>query len=168
MATRWFALLRAVVVSTLFVSIWVWLVPVWLARRNQAELLPERWWAIVPMTVGGVIMLRCIWDFAWRGLGTPLPLDPPRRLVVDGLYRWVRNPMYVGMGIFLIGEALLFPAITRDYLLLLPILWAIVTAFVMAYEEPTLRRLFGADYEEYLRNVGRWVPRVRPYTPTTK
>lgn len=166
MSTRLFALVRAVVVAALFVSIWVWFVPRWMAASRGAALTPERPWAIGLMIVGGLIMVRCVWDFAWRGLGTPAPFDPPRRLVVHGLYRWVRNPMYVGMGVFLIGEALLFPAITRDMLLFLVVLWGVVTLFVMAYEEPTLHQSFGSDYDEYRRNVGRWLPRLRPWQPS--
>jgi protein-S-isoprenylcysteine O-methyltransferase Ste14 len=161
MAIRFFALLRALAVSALFVALWVWFVPRWMMG---GDLRPE--WsapAIALMSIGGAIMARCIWDFAWTGRGTPAPFDPPRRLVVAGLYRYVRNPMYVGMGIFLIGEALLLPAITRDMLIFVAASWAIVTAFILLYEEPTLRGLFGGDYAEYCRNVRRWIPRLTPF-----
>jgi len=104
-----------------------------------------------------------MWDFAWRGLGTPMPLDPPRRLVVSGLYRWVRNPMYVGMGFALVGEALLLPMIARQMLILTASLWAAVSIFIIVYEEPTLRRTFGDDYIEFCRNVRRWLPRLKPW-----
>jgi protein-S-isoprenylcysteine O-methyltransferase Ste14 len=109
MLARLFALLRGLVVSTIFVSIWIWFLPRWVAR---APLRPLRPMGYVPMVIGGAIALRCVWDFAWRGAGTPAPFDAPRRLVVSGLYRFVRNPMYIGLGIFMIGEAILFPSIT--------------------------------------------------------
>ena len=161
MGTRLFALLRAAFFAALFVSIWTWFVPRWFARGP----LEPRWSipAIVLMVVGGAIMLKCVWDFAWTGRGTPMPLDPPRTLVVTGLYRYVRNPMYAGMGVFLIGEALLLPAITREMLILVAAAWVAVTAFVMLYEEPTLRQLFDGDYDDYCRHVRRWIPRLTPF-----
>ncbi len=161
MAGRLFVLLRAFVIGALFVSIWTWFVPRWIAGT---KLVP-RWnaGAAILMTIGALIVLRCVWDFAWTGRGTPAPFDPPRRLVVKGLYRWVRNPMYLGMGLFLIGEALLLPQITLPMLIMVAILWIAVTAFIILYEEPTLRRLFGSDYEEYCRHVRRWIPRLTPF-----
>jgi protein-S-isoprenylcysteine O-methyltransferase Ste14 len=160
MSSRLFALLRSAVVATLFVALWIWFIPRWIAH---GALAPQ--WnalAIALMIAGGAIMLRCVWDFAWTGRGTPAPFDPPRRLVVAGLYRYVRNPMYVGMGLFLAGEALALPDIRRDLFVLIAIAWALVTLFIIFYEEPTLRRLFGDDYERYCRQVRRWLPRVRP------
>ena len=164
MATRLFAIVRSLIVSTVFVSIWTWFMPRWLASSRGVTLVPD--WnpaAVVLMTIGGLIMLRCVWDFAWTGRGTPAPFDPPRRLVVTGLYRYVRNPMYVGVGIFLIGEALVLPAVRTQMLLMVVTLWFVVTAFVMLYEEPTLRGKFGEDYADYRRHVGRWLPRLTPF-----
>jgi protein-S-isoprenylcysteine O-methyltransferase Ste14 len=105
-----------------------------------------------------------VWQFAWNGLGTPAPFDPPRRLVVSGPYRFVRNPMYLGMGVALIGEAIVFPNVRVPILAMVALLFVFVTLFVMGYEEPTLRRLFGAEYEGYCRRVRRWwpVPRRAP------
>ncbi|MFL6244639.1 MAG: methyltransferase family protein [Thermoanaerobaculia bacterium] len=161
MSDRLFAILRSVFFASLFVSLWTWFIPRWLAR---GELHP-RWGipAIVLMVIGGAIMLKCVWDFAWTGRGTPAPWDPPRRLVITGLYRYVRNPMYVGMGTFLLGEALLLPEITRGMLMVMAAAWLIVTAFIMLYEEPTLRRLFADDYEHYCQHVRRWLPRLKPF-----
>lgn len=156
-----FVMLRAAFFAALFVALWTWLVPRWIAG---GDLHPR--WSVAPvvlMAIGGAIMLRCVWEFAWTGRGTPAPWDPPRRLVIRGLYRYVRNPMYLGMGIFLVGEALLLPEITREMLILLAVLAAAVTAFIVFYEEPTLRRLFGSDYAEYCRNVRRWLPRLTPF-----
>jgi protein-S-isoprenylcysteine O-methyltransferase Ste14 len=161
MGERLFALVRSVIIGALFVSIWTWFIPRWMAGGS----LHPRWnvAAVVLMIAGGVIALRCIWDFGWTGRGTPAPFDPPRRLVVQGLYRWVRNPMYVGLGLFLIGEALALPEITREMLIMVAVLWVVATVFIIVYEEPTLRRLFGADYEEYCRHVRRWIPRLTPF-----
>lgn len=159
-----FVLLRAAFVATLFVSLWTWFVPRWMAGGD----LHPRWSvaAVALMAVGGLGMLKCVWDFAWKGHGTPAPFDPPRRLVVAGLYRYVRNPMYVAMGIFLIGEAILLPEVTKPMLILVAVMCLVITAFVMAYEEPTLRRLFGHDYETYCRHVRRWLPRLTPFDNT--
>jgi len=156
-----FVLLRAAVVATLFVSLWTWFMPRWMAGGD----LHPRWiiGAIALMLIGGAIMLECVWDFAWTGRGTAAPFDPPRRLVITGLYRYVRNPMYLGMAVFLIGEAFVLPQVTREMLLMLAVLAAIIAVFVLTYEEPALRRLFGEDYETYCRNVRRWLPRLTPY-----
>ena len=164
MATRLFAIARSLVVSTLFVSIWTYFMPRWFARSNGVSLDPH-WNAgsVILLIVGGLVMGKCVWDFAWTGRGTPAPFDPPRRLVVTGLYRFVRNPMYCGMGLVLLGEALLWPQIARPLLILFATLWALVTGFIMVYEEPTLRSSFGEDYLEYCRHVRRWIPRLTPF-----
>ncbi len=127
-------------------------------------------WAVdfIGFTVGGVLLvvlgvliyLKCAWDFATRGQGTPSPHDPPRKLVITGLYRYSRNPMYVGIIAISGGEALLF----HSYLLGLYAL-GLALAFhiwIIIYEEPTLRRMFGEAYEEYCRRVPRWVGRRGP------
>lgn len=167
MSRRLFAVARAAVVATAFISIWTWFFPRWFAALRGVELA----WrfdplAIALMLIGGAIILKCVWDFAWRGLGTPAPFDPPRRLVATGFYRWVRNPMYAGMGTFLIGEALMLRPVMREMFTLIAICWIAVTIFIIAYEEPTLRRLFGEEYNEYCRHVGRWIPRLTPFTPS--
>jgi protein-S-isoprenylcysteine O-methyltransferase Ste14 len=163
MENRLFALVRSAAVGALFLALWTWLVPSWLARSSGGHLEPQQPLGAVPMAMGAVVMIRCVFDFAWTGRGTPLPFDPPRHLVVRGFYRWVRNPMYLGMGILLIGEAILFPSVRVQMLIMVAILWAVVTVFVMRYEEPTLRRLFGSEYDEYCRSVRRWLPRASPY-----
>jgi protein-S-isoprenylcysteine O-methyltransferase Ste14 len=164
MGTRLFALARAAVVAAVFVSLWTWFMPRWFAASKGVKLEPRPGiTACLLMAAGAAIMLRCVWDFAWTGRGTPAPFDPPRRLVVKGLYRWVRNPMYVGMGVFLAGEALLLPMIAKEMFAMIAVLWVVVTAFILVYEEPTLRRLFSEDYAEYCRNVRRWLPRLSPF-----
>ena len=105
------------------------------------------------------LLAACVWEFARTGRGTLSPVDPPRKLVVRGLYRYVRNPMYLSVTAIVLGEVLL----TGSRALL--IYWALwffaANLFVMGYEEPTLRREFGTDYERYRREVGRWIPRLR-------
>jgi protein-S-isoprenylcysteine O-methyltransferase Ste14 len=91
-----FALLRALVVAPVFIALWTYLVPRWIGGRQVfADPRPIGWLVVA---LGAVIGLPCVWEFAWRGLGTPAPFDPPRQLVITGPYRFVRNPMYLGMG----------------------------------------------------------------------
>lgn len=161
MVRRLFAVVRALIVGTLFVSLWTWFVPRWIGGPDVFANPRHAGWLVV--APGAAIAIACLWQFAWRGLGTPAPFDPPRRLVVSGPYRWVRNPMYLGMGIVLIGEGLVYPNITVLMLIMTLILWGVVTLFVIAYEEPTLRGMFGTDYETYCRHVRRWIPRRRPW-----
>ncbi|MGH7775499.1 MAG: methyltransferase family protein [Candidatus Binatia bacterium] len=111
---------------------------------------------LVPILLGGLIYLWCAWDFTFVGRGTPAPLDPPKELVVRGLYRLVRNPMYVGVFLVLLGEVLLFEsAILFLYAALVLLVFHL---FVVYYEEPVLRRNFGQSYERYRSNVPRWLP----------
>ena len=124
----------------------------------------------VPLTVQ-VIGIACagagaaalLWSFArfaLEGRGTPAPVAPTRELVVGGLYRYVRNPMYLAVAAAILGQALL---LGRPVLLAwLAIFLVAVVSFVRGYEEPTLRRTFGAEYEAYRRDVPGWWPRLRP------
>jgi protein-S-isoprenylcysteine O-methyltransferase Ste14 len=114
---------------------------------------------ILPIALGAALYLWCAWDFASAGRGTPAPVDPPKVLVSRGPYRVVRNPMYVGVLLILLGEGIVFASQTiLGYALLA---WLFFHLFVVFYEEPTLRRKFGAFYEEYCRTVPRWIPRPR-------
>lgn len=109
------------------------------------------------IALGASIYLRCAWEFAVRGLGTPAPIAPTKFLVMSGLHRYVRNPMYLGVALVIFGEAILFRAshlVDYGALMLL-----IAHFFVVFYEEPTLRRQFGASYEQYRQTVPRWIPR---------
>lgn len=112
--------------------------------------------ALVPFAIGIAIYVRCVWDFASRGRGIPAPLDHPKQLVVSGLYRYLRNPMYVGVLLVLLGEALFFRS--RDFLVYVLIWFAFVNVAVLVYEEPNLRRKFGHSYERYRSSVRRWIP----------
>lgn len=116
-------------------------------------------WLSAPIFLLGFgIYAWCLWDFATFGRGTPLPIDAPKRLVVRGLYRYTRNPMYVGVLTTVFGWVVLYRAPTiAAYALLL---WACFQSFIVFYEEPHLSRLFGREYEEYRSRVGRWLPRL--------
>ena len=123
---------------------------------------PLQFLSLVPMLVGTAILLRCIWDFAAQGRGTLAPIDPPKELVVQGPYRYVRNPMYVGVLVLLLGQTAFFRSVA---LLQYTAVWFIVVhLFVVLYEEPSLRRRFGSSYERYSRTVHRWLP-ARPADP---
>ena len=115
------------------------------------------WLAIPLWLMGSLIILRCFWDFARRGRGTPVPTDPPKELVVTGFYRYVRNPIYVGAMLIFLGHFLWF----GYWALLLYTVLALIGVhlFILLYEEPTLKRKFGTAYEDYLNHVPRWIPR---------
>ena len=107
--------------------------------------------------MGAVIALWCVLTFVAVGRGTPAPFDPPRRLVIKGPYRFVRNPMYVGADLALVGAALFYESMP---LLAYAVVFTLVAhIFVVLYEEPTLERTFGKEYEAYCRRVRRWWPR---------
>src|SRR4029434_3893922 len=106
--------------------------------------------------LGVALLVACIWEFARTGRATLSPLDPPRHLVVRGLYRYVRNPMYLSVTVIVLGEAVLMRS--SSLLLYWAIWFAWVNAFVILYEEPTPRRQFGQSYKDYSRRVRRWVP----------
>ena len=112
------------------------------------------------MLTGGLGYVGCLREFVARGRGTPSPFDPPQKLVTAGFYRFVRNPMYVTIGCFLIGEILFFESLVLLAFLLF--LWLDFHLFIVFYEEPTLKRTFGSAYDEYLRKVPRWIPRLSP------
>ena len=99
--------------------------------------------------------------FALQGLGTPAPIAPPQHLVVTGLYRYVRNPMYVAVVAVILGQAILF----GDWRLMTygGLMWLAFHAFVLTYEEPVLAQKFGAQYEDFRANVPRWIPRLSPW-----
>src|SRR5262252_385198 len=158
----WPMTIASLAVGAAFFALWFWLLPQWLGFRVQAAGAAQwRWLAVLPSILGFAVALRCVWDFGWTGRGTPAPMVPPKRLVVVGFYRHVRNPMYLGFAAGWIGLWVVFghphPAVTAA-------LAAVATGvhlFVLFYEEPTLRKKFGADDEEYCRNVDRWRPRWR-------
>jgi protein-S-isoprenylcysteine O-methyltransferase Ste14 len=141
------------------------LVPWWIAGwRFGPPLLAMgwvRWLGVALMAAGVPALLDSFARFALQGLGTPAPVLPTEHLVVTGLYRHVRNPMYVGVVTVVMGQGLLIGS--------LPVLgygaglWLTFHLFVLAYEEPKLRRTFGAEYDRFCENVPRWIPRSRAW-----
>lgn len=157
-----FVIVRAITYATLFVGLLLIYVPTRvLSWSGIVRPTAMEWPQIAGMIVGStgaVVALWCVFTFAWIGRGTPAPFDPPRRLVIRGPYRFVRNPMYIGAGLALAGAALFYesvPLLAYGGMFLLASHF-----FVVWYEEPTLRRTFGQEYESYCRQVRRWWPGV--------
>jgi len=163
-AIRWLTALASLLVGSAFLALWFWLLPRWLGFRVELEGA-ARWrlLAAIPSALGFAVALRCVWDFGWTGRGTPAPFIPPRRLVVVGFYRYVRNPMYVGFAVGWIGLWIIFGHANPALIVAVAAAAFGVHLFVLFYEEPTLRQMFGPQYEEYCRNVPRWWPRLRPW-----
>ena len=165
---RILTLAASLAVGSAFFALWFWLLPQWLGFRVEtAGAARWRWLAAVPSVLGFAVALRCIWDFGWTGRGTPAPVAPPQRLVVVGFYRYVRNPMYLGFALGWIGLWIVFGRASVAAIAGVAAAAVAVMLFVRFYEEPVLRKKFGAEYEEYCRNVPRWWPRLRPWSPAT-
>ena len=133
----------------------------WRIVSRGARAAPDGWTLAVGAILGALglaIYFWCLWDFATVGRGTPAPIDPPAHLVMRGLYRYVRNPMYVGVLCVIASWSLLFGS--RRVAEYGALVWLFFTLFVILVEEPMLRRRFGASYDEYCRSVGRWLPQV--------
>jgi len=113
------------------------------------------------IAAGATFLLHAFVRFAIEGIGTPAPLAPTERLVVGGVYRHVRNPMYLAVGATIAGQALLLGQ--WGLLAYAALFFVIVATFVVIYEEPTLERQFGSDYEAYRRAVPGWLPRLHPW-----
>lgn len=125
---------------------------------KPAEWSVSHYGACAFTIVGLAVLLTCVWEFAHYGRGTLAPFDEPRQLVVRGLYRYVRNPMYVGVLVVLIGEAWF---LWSGWLLAYAgLFFVIVNVVVIAYEEPRLLSKFGPEYEAYRTEVRRWLPRI--------
>jgi protein-S-isoprenylcysteine O-methyltransferase Ste14 len=143
-------------------------VPWWLTGWRAGDA-PAYWLAFrlagwILVVAGVIVLLQAFARFAVEGLGTPAPVAPTQRLVVGGLYRYVRNPMYLAVAAVIVGQALV---LARPILLPYAAAFgAAVVLFVHAYEEPTLRRRFGESYEEYRRAVPAWWPRRTPWRPS--
>lgn len=158
---HWPMAIAALAVGTIFFSLWFWLLPQLLGFRVDAGTGHWRWLAVLPSVLGFTVALRCVWDFGWTGHGTPAPIAPPQRLVVIGFYRYVRNPMYVGFAVGWIGLWIVFGHASLLSIAAAAAVGLGVHLFVTLYEEPTLRRKFGAEYEAYCQNVSRWWPRLK-------
>jgi protein-S-isoprenylcysteine O-methyltransferase Ste14 len=154
-----------VVAPGTFVGVIPWLMTGWEIREPLPYWLPARIVGVTLICVGLIPPVHAFVQFARAG-GTPMPIAPTRHLVVSGFNRYVRNPMYVGLLTVILGEALLFG---QGILLLYAVVaWAVTAAFVHWYEEPTLARQFGAEYETYRRAVPAWRPRLHPWTVGTQ
>ena len=116
---------------------------------------------LILLVASVAVLVDSFGRFALEGRGTPAPVAPTNSLVVSGLYRYVRNPMYVAVVGAIVGQALLLGS--RVLLGYAALIWTTFHLFVLGYEEPTLRRQFGASYEAYRRDVRRWWPRLRPW-----
>jgi len=151
---------RTLIFTIIVPGFWTVLVPYWVAGRGPR--LESRTAAVLAgglLGVAGVALyLMCaFWGFALRGKGTPAPIDPPKKLVVEGPYRIVRNPMYWSVLCVMLGEALAFRSVTLAEIACA--FFAFAALFVMVFEEPMLRRKFGAEYDAYCQRVPRWLPR---------
>jgi protein-S-isoprenylcysteine O-methyltransferase Ste14 len=141
------------------------LVPWWISRWRFES--PAIWW--LPLRVAGclvvaagtLILLDSFARFAMKGLGTPAPIFPTRHLVVSGLYRYVRNPMYLAVVAVIFGQGLIL--VNARLLEYGALVWLGFHLFVVAYEEPTLRATFGQEYACFYNNVARWIPRLSPW-----
>jgi protein-S-isoprenylcysteine O-methyltransferase Ste14 len=142
----------------------VGLIP-WLITRWEIADSTPTWQAAVGaalIVVGLIPPAHAFVQFVKAG-GTPIPIAPTQRLVVTGFNRYVRNPMYVGLIVAILGQALLFSSV--GLVVYAAIVWTITASFVRWYEEPTLVHEYGDEYEDYRHNVRAWLPRLRPWTP---
>src|SRR4051812_8458390 len=141
-----------------------WLITGWRRPGDPVPWVDAVGWVLV--LAGAAVLVHAFVAFAWHGRGTPAPAAPTERLVVQGAYRHVRNPMYVAVLAVVLGQVLLFAGWGLfAYLVVIGITMA---SFVHVYEEPTLRETYGPAYGEFCENVPRWLPRVTPWTGTTR
>ncbi len=138
-----------------------WWITRWHVQSPAIARLPVRIAGALLVAIGLAVLLDSFARFALKGLGTPAPVFPTQHLVVSGLYRYVRNPMYVAVLAVIIGQALIFGSIHLVEYAALP--WLGAHVFVVAYEEPTLRASFGPEYEAFCAAVPRWIPRLTPW-----
>lgn len=150
--------LRSLLYGSLFLWLWLWVLPFQVLDLRPA--LRGGIWAAVGIGVfaaGSALVVWCVMSFVTLGRGTPAPFDPPTRLVITGPYRWVRNPMYLGLFLLMLGEAVALRSLAMAVAALL--VAGLAHAFVVGYEEPALERRFGGDYVAYTSRVLRWLPR---------
>ena len=162
---------RAILGSALFLLLApgtvAFAVPRWIHRSSQSlewlQAWPIRVAGAMFITAGLFILLDSVTRFAIEGLGTPAPPLPTKKLIVTGLYRNVRNPMYVAVVSLIEGQALMWA--DARVLVYGALIWIAFHLFVIVYEEPTLRRMFTREYADFNLNVPRWIPRLSPWTP---
>ena len=157
------SLLFLVLVPGVVAGLIPWMLTGWDRNPGFADWLPIRLLGAALILLGAIVLLEAFARFVFEGLGTPAPIAPTEQLVVGGLYRYVRNPMYLAVGATIVGQGLV---LGRPLLFLYAAGFALaVVAFVHWYEEPTLLRQFGQQYETYRRAVPAWLPRSRPWAP---
>jgi protein-S-isoprenylcysteine O-methyltransferase Ste14 len=152
--------LRAIVWSLAFAGTFIVYIPwAWFgAWRAPIEVSGvHAFFGLLAIAAGAAIVIACIVSFARHGRGTPAPMDAPRELVVQGPYRYVRNPMYLGAALAMFGEWVRVPS--GPFATYIVFWFAAVGVLVVAYEEPTLSANFGESYARYTREVPRWIPR---------
>jgi len=156
-----FVLVRAVTYAALFIGFVLVYLPArflsWSGVVRPVVIGAPQVAGMIMVTIGTAIALWCVFTFVFIGKGTPAPFDPPRKLVIRGPYRFVRNPMYIGAGMTLAGAALFYGSLS--ILIYAGVFLLVTHLFVVLYEEPTLRRTFGDEYEAYFRRVRRWLPK---------
>lgn len=163
---KWLAALGSAVFFVLAPGIVAGFAPWWISGRgmDRGSLgWPLQSLGVTLIAAGALVLLDSFARFAWQGLGTPAPVFPTLHLVVTGLYRYVRNPMYVAVVAVILGQSLLFGNVR--VLGYGAIVWLVFHLFVLAYEEPTLRAKYGNEYQLFCSNVPRWIPRLSPWRP---
>jgi protein-S-isoprenylcysteine O-methyltransferase Ste14 len=155
------SVIRTVIFTVFVLGFWTVAVPYWLLPRGTRPDLrggDAGGWLLI--AAGISLYFACaFWGFALRGKGTPLPLDPPKKLVVEGPYGVVRNPLYWSVAFVMLGEAAVFHSLAITDCAI--VYFVVASLFVLVFEEPELRWRFGAQYEEYCQRVPRWLPRLR-------
>ena len=140
-----------------------WWLTGWRVRGPLAHWAPVRVAGLIMLIAGAIVLIQAFARFVTEGHGTPAPVAPTERLVIGGLYRYVRNPMYLAVVAVITGQAL---ALGQPVLLgYAALVWVTVASFARWYEEPALARQFGAQYQAYRRSVPAWWPRTRSWRP---
>ncbi|HLQ68770.1 MAG TPA: isoprenylcysteine carboxylmethyltransferase family protein [Gemmatimonadales bacterium] len=156
-------LFRALTYGTLFVGLLLVFVPDRILTQagivRPPVIGPVQIAGMLVVVAGAALAIASVLTFAFVGKGTPAPFDPPRELVIAGPYRWVRNPMYIGAGLVLLGAAMFYGSF--GLALYTIVFWSMAHLFVLFYEEPILRKKFGPEYEAYSASRRRWMPRWR-------
>ena len=160
---------RAILGSVLFLVLApgtvIGLIPWWISKWKVQPAPPGflliQLLGVLLLVTGILILLEAFARFALQGIGTPAPVLPARHLVVTGFYRYVRNPMYVALVLAVLGQSMIQGNL--NLVIYGGFVWLITHLFVVVYEEPTLRRKFGDEYDEFCANVPRWIPRPRPW-----
>lgn len=160
-ASLFFSALFLVVAPGTVAGYLPWLITRWRIEAGLGDSPILRGAGLIAIMIGVAALLECFIRFAWVGVGTPAPVAPTRHLVVTGLYRHVRNPMYLAVVILVLGQALV---LSQPRLLAYGAgVWLFFHLLVLGYEEPALRRQFPDDYARFTSAVPRWLPRLRPW-----